>query len=235
MFNGSLWTLRYEWGAYLIIWALVIFGVLRRARFLVPVLTGLFFLLELVSHLVPGGAGTILPDLADRYLVSLPLIFLYGACLAVYSRRIPLDARLAALAGCLVVGSLVLGWFSVVGYPAIAYLVLWLGASLPARLHWIGTKNDYSYGIYVYGFLVQQFTAFLGWHTWGYLPWTLACLVLAAGCAWLSWHGVEKWAMKLKDRGPGRGIAHWRSWLARRTAPRGDDRGPAAQPDSSAG
>jgi peptidoglycan/LPS O-acetylase OafA/YrhL len=233
--NGSLWTLRYEWGAYLIIWLLVILGVLRRARFLVPVLTGLFFILELASHVVPGWAATMLPGLADRYLVSLPLIFLYGACLAVYSRRIPLDARLAALAGCLLVGSLVLGWFTILGYPAIAYLVLWLGASLPARLHWIGTKNDYSYGIYVYGFLVQQFTAFLGWYTWGYLPWTLSCLALTAGCAWLSWHGVEKWALKLKDWGPGRGIDHWRSWLAKRNARRGNDRGTAAQSDISTG
>jgi peptidoglycan/LPS O-acetylase OafA/YrhL len=217
VFNGSLWTLEYEWGAYLIIWALVIFGVLRNARVLVPVLTAFYLLLEIASRLVLHGAGMIFPYFGDPYRVTLPLIFLYGACLAVYSRRIPLDGRFAALAACLVVGSLAVGGFAVIGYPALAYLVLWLAAALPKSVQWIGAKNDYSYGVYVYGFLVQQITAFFGWYRWGYLPWTLACLVITFGCAWLSWHGVEKWAMRLKDRGPGRGIAHWRGIISSRS------------------
>lgn len=212
VFNGSLWTLQYEWGAYLIIWGLVIFGVLRNARVLVPVLTGFYFVAEVAAKLVPGGAGLLFPYFGDHYRVSLPLIFLFGSCLAVYSRRIPLDWRLAALAACLFGGSLLTGGFTLLGYPAIAYLVLWIAAALPASFQWIGAKNDYSYGVYVYGFLVQQFTAFLGWYTWGYLLWTLACLLITFGCAWLSWHGVEKWAMRLKDWGPGRGVQHW--WTA---------------------
>lgn len=232
VFNGSLWTLQYEWGAYLIIWALVIFGILRNARFLVPVLTVFYFLLEIASRLVPNGAGLVFPYFGDHYRVSLPLIFLYGACLAVYSRRIRIDWRFAALAVCLVAGSLAVGGFTVIGYPALAYLVLWLAAVLPPALHWIGAKNDYSYGVYVYGFLVQQFTAFLGWYQWGYLPWTLACLVLTFGCAWLSWHGVEKWAMQLKDWGPGRGIRYWVGRLSRRTV-RGDDQADPTQAPST--
>lgn len=214
VFNGSLWTLKYEWGAYLVIWVLVIVGVLRRAPVAVPVLTAIYLLLEIASRLIPGGLP--LPFFADHYRVSLTLVFLYGACLAVYSRRIPLDGRLAALAGCLVVGSLVFGGVSILGYPALAYLILWIAASLPASLQWIGARNDYSYGVYIYGFLVQQCTAALGWYQWGYLPWTLACLVITFGCAWLSWHGVEKWAMRLKDWGPGRGIESWRAAIRTR-------------------
>jgi peptidoglycan/LPS O-acetylase OafA/YrhL len=126
---------------------------------------------------------------------------------------------LAAAAAMAIVATLAFGWFSVIGYPALAYLVLWLAASLPRSFQWIGRKNDYSYGIYIYGWLVQQFTALLGWYHWGYWPWVVSSLALAFGFAWLSWHGVEKHALALKDAGPGRGIRYWYSRMARTPRP----------------
>jgi peptidoglycan/LPS O-acetylase OafA/YrhL len=209
VFNGSLWTLSYEFGAYLIIFVLVITGVLKRAKFMVLVLAGFYFIVQVVNEISPGSGRLILPTLGDNYRVSLPLIFLFGSALAVYSRRVPLDGRLAILSGVVATLTLIEGGLSILGFPAIAYLTLWLAASLPARFHWIGRKNDYSYGMYVYGFLVQQFTAFLGWYHWGYVPWTFAVVAITAGCAWLSWHGVEKHALALKNVGPGRGLKYW--------------------------
>lgn len=216
VFNGSLWTLSYEWGAYLIVFAFVIFGALKRARILVPIVTAFYFIVEVAHQIVPLSGAQIFPYFGDHYRVSLPLIFLYGACLAIYSRKVVLDWRLALMAALVVVGTLRFGGLSVLGYPALAYFVMWLAAALPSRLHWIGAKNDYSYGMYVYGFLVQQVTAYLGWYHWGYWLWTLACLALTAGCAWLSWHGVEKWAFSLKSRGPGRGLEFWWSKMTSR-------------------
>jgi peptidoglycan/LPS O-acetylase OafA/YrhL len=218
VFNGSLWTLSYEFGAYLIIFVLVVTGILKRAKFMVLVLTGFYFVCQVAIEAFPGSGRQILPTFGDDYRVSLPLIFLFGSCMAVYSRRIPLDGRLAILSAAVAVFTLWQGGLTILGFPAIAYLVLWAAACLPARLHWIGQKNDYSYGMYVYGFLVEQFTAFLGWYRWGYLPWTLVVVVITAGCAWLSWHGVEKRALSLKDVGPGRGVRYWldRNEAARR-------------------
>jgi peptidoglycan/LPS O-acetylase OafA/YrhL len=209
VFNGSLWSLNYEWGAYLIIWVLVLAGVFTRARPLIIVVTGFYLIAQIGTLYAPEAIARVFPYLGDGLRVSLPLLFLYGACFAVYARRIPLDGRLAALAAMITVFTLWKGGLSILGYPALAYLVLWLAASLPKSLNWIGSKNDYSYGIYLYGFLVQQFTAALGWYTWGYVPWVIACLLLSAGFAWLSWHGIEKRALQLKDWGPGRGFAYW--------------------------
>jgi peptidoglycan/LPS O-acetylase OafA/YrhL len=209
VFNGSIWTLYYEWSSYLIIFVFVIFGLLKHARFLVPVLTAFYFLANVARLVAPGSTAALLPLLGDRYQITLPLIFLYGACLALYSNKIALDGRLAAFAALIALATLWKGGLTVLGYPAIAYFVIWLAAALPKSFHWIGSKNDYSYGIYVYGFLVAQFTAFLGWYHWGYVPWVLATLAITVGCAWLSWHGIEKRALSLKDFGPGRGLRHW--------------------------
>ena len=207
--NGSLWTLTYEFGAYLIVFVLVVTGILKRAPFMVLVVTAFYFLVQVTEVVAPGTGNRIAPTLFDDYRVSLPLIFLFGACIAVYSRRVPLDARFAVLSAIVALVTLRQGGLTILGYPAIAYFIIWLAAALPARLHWIGARNDYSYGIYVYGFLVQQFTASLGWYRWGYLPWTLVVLAITAGCAWLSWHGIEKRALSLKDWGPGRGLRYW--------------------------
>lgn len=207
--NGSLWTLAYEWGCYLIIAFLVLFGVLKRARFLVLIITGFFLVVLLANIIVPGSSGAILPYLADPYRVSLAFVFLLGSCLAMYSKQVPFDDRLGVFAGAVVVVTLTQGGWLVLGYPALAYFLLWAAARLPSWIQWVGSKNDYSYGIYVYGFLVQQFTASLGWNNMGYGLWVLVTILITGACAWLSWHVVEKRALQLKDWGPGRGIRFW--------------------------
>ena len=209
VFNGSIWTLEYEWFAYMIIAFLCVTTVLVRARFLVPALTLLFAVMQFTNTVSGGALGTAVPYLADPYRVSLTLVFLFGACLAMYSKQIPFSSAMALGAAVVVIGSLKYGGYANVGAPAFVYFVLWLGAALPARVQWIGAKNDYSYGIYIYGFLVQQMLAELRVNEWGYVPYVAITIVLTWGFAWLSWHGVEKWAMRLKDVGPGRGARFW--------------------------
>lgn len=208
-FNGSIWTLIYEWNCYLIIGVLVAFGVLRNAKILVPILTTLFLLLQVIAIVDFNAVGLLIPRLADPYMLSLGLAFLIGSTLAVYSKSIPYDDRLGILAGIVMLVSLRFGGFSTVGTAAGAYFVMYLAARLPKQVQWIGAKNDYSYGVYIYGFLVQQVLAFAGVHKLGYVPFVAAALVITLGCAWISWHLVEKRAMALKNWGPGQGWQYW--------------------------
>ena len=212
-FNGSLWTLWYEWNCYLIIAVLVMFGVLRNARVIVPAIAAFFFAAPgRCSTSTRRPSGAIFPVLADPYMISLGFTFLAGSVIAVYSKQIPFDDRLGILSGLTLLVTLRWGGFATVGTIAGAYFVMYLAARLPKQTHWIGRKNDYSYGIYIYGFLVQQVIAYLGWYQLGYVPWVIICVLLSFGCAWISWHVVEKRAMALKGWGPGRG---WRYWWAR--------------------
>ncbi len=209
-FNGSIWTLIYEWNCYLIIGVLVAFGVLRNARIMVPIIAAFFLVMQIVAAVNFGAVAALVPKLGDPFTISLGYTFLVGSVLAVYSKQVPFDDRLGILAGIVLVLSLRYGGFSTIGTAAGAYFVMYLAARLPRQLQWIGQKNDYSYGIYIYGFLVQQVTAFLGWHKLGYVPYVAIALVLSFGCAWVSWHLVEKRAMQLKSWGPGRGWQFWR-------------------------
>ncbi|WBM79473.1 acyltransferase [Cryobacterium breve] len=211
VFNGSIWTLIYEWQCYLLIAAAVAFGLMQKAKLVFP-LSALFLLVvQIVRITNPDGPGAIAPFLADQYRVSLTLTFLLGATLAVYSRRVIYSNGLGLFSGLVLVLTLRYGGFLTIGTVAGTYFVFYVAARLPRQLHWVGSKNDYSYGVYIYGFLVEQIIASLGWYKLGYLPYAMICLVITLGCAWLSWHGVEKQAMALKDRGPGRG---WPVWYA---------------------
>ena len=80
----------------------------------------------------------------------------------------------------------------------IAYLTIYLGLLEPRRLK-IVSSGDYSYGIYLFGYPVQQAVVAIlgaaGLH-W-YMNFPLSLLIVSS-IAFCSWHFVEKPASKLR-------------------------------------
>jgi len=208
--NGSIWTLSYEWQCYLIVGVAVALGVLTRAKVVIPIFTVLLLIIQGIAQNNRAMLVSFAPVLADQDLINLTLVFMLGATLAVYSKRVPYSNWLGLTAGIVTIATLGFGGFHTLGLISAAYFVMYLAARIPRSLHWIGARNDYSYGVYIYGFLVQQMLAFLGVYKLGYLPYALIALIITFGFAWLSWHIIEKRTMQLKNWGPGRGISFWR-------------------------
>ncbi|WP_051836046.1 acyltransferase family protein [Streptomyces sp. NRRL WC-3742] len=213
--NGALWSLKYEILCYVVVGLLAAGGVLLRARRFLPLVTTALWVLILNDWInsptwrgIPGdqGSGLNVPfigPLSMHFLIHLGFVFLLGATVQLYRERIPIHDGLALVAAVAFLATLQWGGVFVIGYPAFAYLLFWLAVRLPRPFQKIGRKRDYSYGIYIYGFTVEQALAMLGYAKYGKLGFFACAITATVVLAALSWHLVESPMMKLKDWTPG--------------------------------
>ena len=195
--NGSLWTLGWEIRCYALVAIIGAVGVLRGQRWMV---LGTFVALWFITALdiaVPGSAGRILPILGDRQALRLFSFFFAGASAWLFREAIVIDVRLFLLA---VVGWVLAakgGYYEVASLVALPYMMLWLACRLP--ITGFDRRGDFSYGLYVYAFPVQQLLATLGVQRLGFVPYFLLSLGVTTVLAVASYYLVEAPFLRLKD------------------------------------
>ncbi|MBN8211388.1 MAG: acyltransferase [Xanthomonadales bacterium] len=186
--NGSLWTLPIEARLYLALMVAWLLGVLTPKRY-----TPLWALALAGAAAVAWWKHPLPEHLADT--ANCTAFFITGTLLWVNRRtvRLSLWPILVMLAAAAVLrGST---WFYLAYFPLLAYATLYL--ALVPRLPAI-RRHDLSYGLYLYGWPMQQL-AFLAGATTA-LGNTAAATVLALICAALSWFLVEQPALVWKRR-----------------------------------
>lgn len=208
--NGSLWSLRYEIFCYALVAAIAVVGGMRKRPELTVAFAGATYgivALDWTGHQPFGGGQSAIPSLtlpligylAGPTLVPLALMFAIGMVAAVRPESFPMSNRLGVIALVVFLLSMRFGYFDVAGAPAFAYLVLWAAMRLPERMHAVGTKRDFSYGIYIYAFPIQQVLAQYHLQRAGRVPFILISLVLAVAAGACSWYLVEKPALRFKN------------------------------------
>ncbi|SEP70332.1 acyltransferase [Arthrobacter sp. OV608] len=184
--NGPLWTLFWEIVCYVVVG--IVLGLLRpqlaRIALLVPFLVGSAFVFSL-----DAGWGPV-PTPPDWPLVPI-LTFLAGSLVYLFQDIIPANPLTGILAGSLVVLVSALGFTtSLVHLPVSLFLLI---GSLYLPMYKVGSRFDISYGVYIYGWPVQQFLASLGLNfAVQPLGFAAASLMLVTPIAWMSCRYVEK-------------------------------------------
>ncbi len=198
--NGSLWSLLPEFACYLTV---PLFALL-------PAQTRLVALI--VAAVACGTAGLMLfygeiPALTLyhldlRYaLVEVPFFFM-GAALFLLERRFgaPMwraDLCIMAFSGNYVISAWLDWWNLPFEWVTLPYMVLAFGRmSLPV-VRRAARFGDLSFGLYLYAFPVQQ-AVLATWPDTEYK--VLLCAVLTVPLAWLSWHLVERPALRWRRR-----------------------------------
>jgi peptidoglycan/LPS O-acetylase OafA/YrhL len=193
--DGSLWTLIYEFKCYLGVMVLGMIGVFRKWRPTVLVLSLGLWALQLKQYLHPGYlAGTFL--LGDPNMVRLAFIFSLGMIFYLYRDKIIISNTIALVALVVFVAGMRLDLFYGVGSVMWAYLVMWAAVRLP--FHNVDKYGDFSYGLYIYAFPVEQMMSLYHVNSWGYAPYVLLSLAVALILAVGSWYAIEKPAQQLK-------------------------------------
>lgn len=134
----------------------------------------------------------------NLYLHSVQLggFFLAGTCLYFWKEDVRCHVSLLLISSAAwVLLIYVIPNGVLIGQVPVALSTLLAGAVLPIR--W-GARNDLSYGIYIYGFPMQQIATLIGIASLGYGAHVLVSLVLTVPCAYLSWVAVERPALRLK-------------------------------------
>jgi peptidoglycan/LPS O-acetylase OafA/YrhL len=197
-FNGSLWTLPVEARMYIYLaigW--LAFSLTPRLR------------LPALSIIAPVAAiAMIAPVIRAHAYVSTGVsnadtaifMFFFGASLYFWRERLFINwVTFAALPLIVIVAALIDRTAAFAAYlvclpPFLLHLAYIPGGRIRAVNNW----GDYSYGVYIYAFPVQQTLALL-FPKLTVIGMSLSAGAISLGLAFCSWNLVEKRAMGLKD------------------------------------
>ena len=198
--NGSLWSLPVEFFMYLLLALLGLMGTWfqnqKRGVWLTGLVTISFMALVAVWAL-PSTEALVVYRTDLRQIPLCGVYFMVGASLYQFNLNKHFNLSNVVLA---VVLWLCLSrepqLFAMASWVVLPFVVLAFGLS---RHTWLSRwhQRDYSYGIYIYAFPVQQ-TVVSFWPQMPLAAYLLSTFVITVALAATSWHFVEKPALKLK-------------------------------------
>jgi peptidoglycan/LPS O-acetylase OafA/YrhL len=193
--NRQLWTVPYELACYATLAGIVVLG-LRRRPLLLPLAAAAIALgygaLKFAQKGVPLVVIGPLPG------VLLVVAFLAGVALYWFRDRLPYSRGWFLASAAL---SIALLWFvpsgDLLAPFSTAYATVYLGLTDSRRI-WVIRGADYSYGMFLYGFPMQQAVA--ATLPGGQTPLgnTIFAILVSGAFAALSWRLVEKPALRLR-------------------------------------
>lgn len=196
--NAQLWTLPYELMCYIVLATLALFGLHRHRKLFALVV--LILNIGLTIHYAWTAAGAGWNPLPVAPGPSLVLAFLYGISFYLYRDAIPYSPRVGVASGVLAMALLAHSSTDYLAPLFAAYFTVWLGLMRP-RSSPLTRHGDYSYGIFLFGFPIQQAMTQVMAPQFQQWFWNVAAaLPLTILFAVISWHSVEKPALAL--RGP---------------------------------
>ncbi|MFT2007680.1 acyltransferase family protein [Pontibacter sp. 13R65] len=210
--NGTLWSISYEFICYLIIPLLTLLGLFRKK--LAPLL---FFVVVLCFNIWHAQQyqqynsqgiidSNLLPSFFSSYgkefinLEHFLMFFLAGMCFYFYRNYIP-KLRVLLLV------SVIIMLLSINIYPLMelaqsvfgSYILFYFIFSDKVKLHEFSRFGDFSYGIYLYGWPVQQLVMLYLGKELTVMGLFMVSMAIVTPIAAFSWFLIEKPALKLKN------------------------------------
>ena len=203
--NVPLWTLQYELAMYLLLALIYLLARAvpeRKRNHILSLSIGaiaLFCFAMFLANIASTNPRTGLMANSVRF----GAMFFTGAGFYLLRRRIRLSHGTAVLLCVAVLAtSLWRPLFVTTFWLSLPYLLLYLAYIPRGAIRSFNCLGDYSYGLYIFAFPVQQLLVW-SWTSIG--PWALflATMILTLPLAILSWHFIERPMLSIKPPAPG--------------------------------
>jgi peptidoglycan/LPS O-acetylase OafA/YrhL len=193
--NGCLWTLPYEFFFYICISLLFFFKknikyILVSILLILLLIARLFYIHEFEKYSYASLDGI--------YVADMGAFFMGGAFLsAIKIEKIPYKSFVLITLLVLFIILTSCNYFEKSQYILLAPIVIIFGILSTPYINSISAVlGDFSYGIYIYGFPIQQ--TLMHYYHFNFWELMLASIPLSVLFGALSWHFVEKKALQLK-------------------------------------
>lgn len=193
--NGSLWTLPHELKAYIALFLTASASLVLRKYFanifkaLLVVICAYCYFRYARDYYVTG-------VISEKY--RLYFFFLFGACMGAFIKYIKLDMRWAIAFLALVIFCLSYKKFLFPVYTLLLpYIILTMAYIPSGKIRKFNIFGDYSYGMYIYGFFVQQCVVAVAISITPHMLFLYSFFVTLI-ISVLSWHFIESPALRLK-------------------------------------
>ncbi|HEX8429491.1 acyltransferase [Hymenobacter sp.] len=193
--NGSLWTVPYEFLFYIMLSTTFFIKNLYHKKFALLMIFTILFTARIFIHL-PNNLELL--SLSVNNICFLGLFFTAGALLSLFELPSPKNRSNIFIALLIVlITILIFSRFYFLGHIFILPpLIIALGSLNYPYLSWIRKYGDISYGIYIWGFPVQQLL--MHYFHFDQEKLLLSSLPITYLLGYLSWHLLEKRALRLK-------------------------------------
>lgn len=195
--NDPIWTIRYEFVCYFIVAILGLAKLYKRKLFPLALFAVVYCFLsvhELVSE-------PFLPRIGNKPMEICFAHFLAGNLFFYYRNFIPRSALLAVF--CLVILLISTFWFQtlILAMPIFGgYILFYFIFSTKFCFGNFAKHGDFSYGVYLYSWPIQQLVVLYFFDFLNLPFYFLLCLLLSVLAAYISFHYVEKPALKFKKQ-----------------------------------
>lgn len=189
--NGSLWTLILEVTMYGFVALFGTLGILKKKWAMI-----IFIFLEIFAFtFIDISKFHFFPMVINKFAIY----FLIGSCYFLFEKNIKYDYRFCVFLLIVWALSFKSFLFDFISYISIPYIVFSIGFAHTKYLPKFTGENDYSYGLYIYAFPIQQTIVYFSHNNISVLALFLIAYPLTLFLAYLSWNLIERKALSLKN------------------------------------
>lgn len=189
--NGSLWTLPVEFKMYILVATVGLMGIFKSKKYF-----NIFSLVIILAYFMLLSVNINLLDPVNKLMI---IYFLLGAVVWINREHIPLHPAILIFICTITAVVFKTAFLNYIFPITLVYTIFFIAYYPSIKIHNFGKYGDFSYGMYIYAFPMQQLVALL---IKDISPMKLFAIafVLTLGASVLSWKLIEKPAMRYKNK-----------------------------------